>query len=118
MAAGEGGETWRARNGDERKSADRSCNTDRGRASEGDAIPALRSNRGRSHSRATVGDGRWRAGDVRVELGSTEFGGGRRHGVKPPDVGRSASTPDGRLNSLAIVREEFYVFRPTAPIDG
>jgi hypothetical protein len=43
---------------------------------------------------------------------------GSRRGVKLPDVGRSAGTPDGRLNSLAIVREEFPVFRPTAPIGG
>ena len=55
---------------------------------------------------------------VRVELGSSGFGGRRWRGVKLPDVGRSAGTPDGRLNSLAIVCEEFHVFRPTAPIGG
>src|SRR5271163_2511453 len=110
MAAGEGGETWRTRNGDERKSSDRSCNTDRGRASQRDPIPALCSNRGRSQSRATVGDGRWRAGDVRVEFGSSGFGGRRWRGVKRPDVGRSAGTPDGRLNSLASFAKNFMFF--------
>jgi hypothetical protein len=57
-------------------------------------------------------------GDVGVELGSTGFGDRRRRGVKLPDVGRSAGMPDGRLNSLAIVCEEFHVFRPTEPIGG
>src|SRR5271163_1718111 len=111
MAAGEGGETWRAPYWDERKSADRSCNTDRGRASEGGRnypLSALIAGAAIRGPRSAMADGG--GGDVRVEPGSTGFGGRRRRGVKPPDIGRSAGAPTVGLMQWQSFAKNFMFF--------